>query len=157
MLFEGFQSCRKLLCSGAKILWRKRKHQSFKPGEIWAETFNKFHPSTLFSCNVVIEKVRVGQVFIFSWYKLNLRLYHTVQCTCWSWKIYIAELWQCVVVADAMDWGQLACQEGWKMCKKRRRIVMLMWCIYMWAHMSCSVVVMFTCTLVRSHPDSRRH
>jgi hypothetical protein len=34
---------------------------------------------------------------------------------------------------------------------------MLMWCIYMCAHMSCSIVVMFTCTSVRSHPDSRRH
>ncbi len=32
---------------------------------------------------------------------------------------------------------------------------MSMWCIYMCAHMSCGVIMLFTCTLVRSHPDSR--
>jgi hypothetical protein len=29
-------------------------------------------------------------------------------------------------VADAMGWGQSACQEEWKICKKKRGIVMLM-------------------------------
>ncbi len=32
---------------------------------------------------------------------------------------------------------------------------MLVWCLYM-CPVLCIVVVMFTCTLVRSHPDSRR-
>jgi hypothetical protein len=31
-----------------------------------------------------------------------------------------------VAVADAMGWGQPACQEEWKMCRKKRRIVMPM-------------------------------
>ncbi len=61
------------------------------------------------------------------------------------------------VASDAMGRGQPGCQEEWKMCRKKRKIVMPMWCIYMCAHMLCRVVVMFTCTLVRSHPDSRRH
>jgi hypothetical protein len=55
-----------------------------------------------------------------------------------------------------MGRGQPACQEERKMCRKKKRIVMPMWYIYMCEHLSCSVVVMFTCTLVRSHPDSRR-
>ncbi len=72
-----------------------------------------------------------------------------------SW-IFLSIFWLWRAVADTMGQGQPTCQEEWKMCRKRRRIVMPMWCIYMSAHMSCSVVVMFICTLVRSHPDSRR-
>jgi hypothetical protein len=30
-----------------------------------------------------------------------------------------------------------------------------MWCIYMCLCVSCSIVMLFTCTLVRSHPDSK--
>jgi hypothetical protein len=59
-------------------------------------------------------------------------------------------------VSDRKGLNQPACQEEWKKCRRKRRIVMLMWCIYMCAHVSCSVVMLFTCTLVRSYPDSKR-
>ncbi len=64
---------------------------------------------------------------------------------------------QFLCIADAMDRAQPACQVEWKMCRKKKWMVILMWCIYIHVcHVLCSVVVMFTCTLVRSHPDSRR-
>jgi hypothetical protein len=59
-------------------------------------------------------------------------------------------------VSDRKGRDQPSCQEEWKMCRKKRRIVMPMWCIYMFAHILCSIVVLFTCSLVRSHPDSRK-
>ncbi len=62
----------------------------------------------------------------------------------------------CFLVSDRKGLNQPACQEEWKKCRGKRRIVMPMWCIYMCAHMSCSVVMLFSCTLVRSHPDSRK-
>jgi hypothetical protein len=60
------------------------------------------------------------------------------------------------LVSDGKGLNQPACQEEWKKCRRKRRIVMSMWCIYMCAHMSCGVIMFFTCTLVRSHPDSRK-
>ncbi len=59
-----------------------------------------------------------------------------------------------LLVSDGKGLDQPACQEEWKKCRRKRRIVMRMWCIYMCAHMSCSSIMLFTCTLVRSPPDS---
>jgi hypothetical protein len=61
-----------------------------------------------------------------------------------------------VIVSVGKGLDQPACQEGWKMYREKRRIVMPMWSIYMCAHVSYSVVMLFTCTLARSHPDSRK-
>jgi hypothetical protein len=61
-------------------------------------------------------------------------------------------------VTDRVSGGQSACPGKWKMCRKKKLIVILVWwiCIHV-CHVSCNVVVMFTCTLVRSRPGSRRH
>ncbi len=65
---------------------------------------------------------------------------------------------QNIALADAVDRVQLACQEEWKMCRKEKWIEQCntnVMYIHV-CHVLYSVVVMFTCTLVRSHPDSRR-
>jgi hypothetical protein len=65
----------------------------------------------------------------------------------------------CVVgiVADGVIRAEPACPGKWKMCKEEERVnsntdVMYIQIIHVF-DMS-SIVVMFTCTLVRSHPDS---
>ncbi len=60
-----------------------------------------------------------------------------------------------ITVSDRKGLNQPACQEGWKKCKKERRIVLPMWCIYVCPCVSCNIVMLFTCTWVRSHPDSK--
>jgi hypothetical protein len=60
-------------------------------------------------------------------------------------------------VADRASGGQQACPGKWKKCRKKKmksntNVMYIHVC-----HVSCNIVVMFTCTLVRSHPDSRRH
>ncbi len=37
---------------------------------------------------------------------------------------------------------------------RRKKIVIPMWCTHMCLCVFCSIVMLFTCTLVRSHPDS---
>jgi hypothetical protein len=64
-------------------------------------------------------------------------------------------------VTDGGNGGQPACPEKWKRCRKKKRrqnmnsninVIYIHVCF-----VSCNVVVMFACTLMRSHPDSRRH
>jgi galactose mutarotase-like enzyme len=65
-----------------------------------------------------------------------------------------------VLVADKENAGQPACPGKWKKCrKKKRRQNMNSNTNVMYIRVfsvSCNIVVMFSCTLVRSHPDSRR-
>ncbi len=54
---------------------------------------------------------------------------------------------------DGASGGQPACPGKWKKCRKKKNTNV------MYIHVcdvSCNIVVMFICTLVRSHPDSRR-
>jgi hypothetical protein len=43
-----------------------------------------------------------------------------------------------LLVSDGKGWDQPACQEEWKTCRKKRRIVMPMWCTYI--HVCTNVV-----------------
>jgi hypothetical protein len=59
------------------------------------------------------------------------------------------------IVADGVIWAQPACPGKWKMCKEEERVNSNTDLMYIHVfQVSCRVVVMFTCTLVRSHPDS---
>jgi hypothetical protein len=62
------------------------------------------------------------------------------------------------IVSDWKGLDQPACQERWKRCKKKRRKknsdANVMYIQYVCPCVSYSVVGLFTCTLVRSHPDS---
>jgi hypothetical protein len=52
--------------------------------------------------------------------------------------------------------GTASLPRKWKMCKEEERVNSNTDVMYIHVfHMLCRVVVMFTCTLVRSHPDSR--
>ncbi len=59
-------------------------------------------------------------------------------------------------VTDGASGGQPACPGKWKKCRRKKmnsntNVMYIHVC-----HVSCKIVLMFTCTLVRSHPDSRR-
>ncbi len=64
-----------------------------------------------------------------------------------------------VPVTDGGNGGQPACPGKWKRCRKKKRRQKMNNSNVMYIHVcsvSCNIVVMFACTLVRSHPDSRR-
>jgi hypothetical protein len=59
-------------------------------------------------------------------------------------------------VIDGASGGQPACLGKLKKCRKKKmnsntNVMYIHVC-----HVLCKIVMMFTCTLVRSHPDSRR-
>ncbi len=61
-----------------------------------------------------------------------------------------------LLVADGVIQVQPACPGKWKMCKGEERVNSNTDEMYIHVfHVLCRVVVMFPCTLVRSHPDSR--
>ncbi len=64
-------------------------------------------------------------------------------------------VWVTVSVTDKGNRGQPACPEEWKKCKKNMNSSNSVMNISV-CPVSHIAVVMFTCTLVRSHPDSRR-
>jgi hypothetical protein len=60
-------------------------------------------------------------------------------------------------VMEGASGGQPACPGKWKKCRKKRMNSNTSLMYIDVCHVSCNIGVMFTCTLVRSHPDSRRH
>jgi hypothetical protein len=64
-----------------------------------------------------------------------------------------------VNVTDNGIRGQPACPEEWKngRCVKKNMYNSFSVMYISVCHVSYTVVVMFTCTLVRSHPEGRRH
>jgi hypothetical protein len=69
--------------------------------------------------------------------------------------LFLWEFSRKILVTDKGNGGQLACPEEWKKFKKNMNSSNSVMYISV-CPVSYIAVVMFTCTLVRSHPDSRR-